>query len=429
MSDPTAADLWRQADELERAGRVEPLVVGSAGQPVLNRSLRKAQALRAEARRLEGLPVRRGDTPTCVRMAAAADLEGLADTLESVGAECPSAGRLARQIRRHLDLAARVVRTPPRPCGNPSCSALLPPVYITQVGRSRLYCSDACRSAVHPSPPTAQRGPRPCEFCGWTFDGSHAGHRFCSTDCSNALGRKIRRTKSFTLIDVLDCGQCGHVFVSTFGQQKYCSDRCNQIAKRRRRGISPHWPKAPSTRLNWSQCRECSTWYIKRSGTTVCGQSCADTRRDRQLAAGRRRARETFVSVAVTNPMVTHRCVECGSTFTTNKHSALRKYCSTRCGRRAVKRTRRHLERAAERAGEHFTVREIADRDGWVCHICQRRIPDKGSWTNEDDDPTIDHLVPLSRGGEHTRVNVAIAHRLCNSCRGATGIAQLRLIA
>lgn len=127
--------------------------------------------------------------------------------------------------------------------------------------------------------------------------------------------------------------------------------------------------------------------------------------------------------------MVTHRCVECGSTFTTNKHSALRKYCSTRCGRRAVKRTRRHLERAAERAGEHFTVREIADRDGWVCHICQRRIPDKGSWTNEDDDPTIDHLVPLSRGGEHTRVNVAIAHRLCNSCRGATGIAQLRLIA
>lgn len=234
------------------------------------------------------------------------------------------------------------------------------------------------------------------------------------------------------------CAVCPQRFAAELAKmgKRYCSDRCKQSAKRRKRGQPAR--EGASTPLRWAKCEWCSAWFIKRTTRKSCSSECSaarrrhrrmtDPNRPARLAAGRRRYRETFVGVAATNPSVDHRCQECDASFTTNRYSSIRKFCSKACCQRAHHRTRRHLERAAERAGEHFTVREIAARDGWICHICQRRIPDKGSWTNEDDDPTIDHLVPLSRGGEHTRANVAIAHRLCNSRRGAAGIVQLRLI-
>jgi 5-methylcytosine-specific restriction endonuclease McrA len=42
---------------------------------------------------------------------------------------------------------------------------------------------------------------------------------------------------------------------------------------------------------------------------------------------------------------------------------------------------------------------------------------------------TLDHLIPLSKGGNHTSDNLALAHGRCNSRRGAGRIpAQLRLL-
>lgn len=33
--------------------------------------------------------------------------------------------------------------------------------------------------------------------------------------------------------------------------------------------------------------------------------------------------------------------------------------------------------------------------------------------------PTLDHVIPLAKGGEHSRANVRCAHFICNSRRGA----------
>jgi 5-methylcytosine-specific restriction endonuclease McrA len=32
--------------------------------------------------------------------------------------------------------------------------------------------------------------------------------------------------------------------------------------------------------------------------------------------------------------------------------------------------------------------------------------------------PTVDHIIPLARGGSHTWDNVQLAHHLCNSLKG-----------
>lgn len=66
---------------------------------------------------------------------------------------------------------------------------------------------------------------------------------------------------------------------------------------------------------------------------------------------------------------------------------------------------------------EHFTRKEIGGRAGWVCGICQ----DPGRLASPTADrldqvvAVVDHVVPPGRGGTHTRDNVQIAHRFCNS--------------
>jgi 5-methylcytosine-specific restriction endonuclease McrA len=71
--------------------------------------------------------------------------------------------------------------------------------------------------------------------------------------------------------------------------------------------------------------------------------------------------------------------------------------------------------RAAKRAVpcEDFTDREIYDRDGWRCGICGEGIDAALRWP-EPFSVSLDHIVPLARGGSHTRDNVQAAHLRCN---------------
>lgn len=59
---------------------------------------------------------------------------------------------------------------------------------------------------------------------------------------------------------------------------------------------------------------------------------------------------------------------------------------------------------------EVFSDREIFERDGWICGICGEPIV-RG-------EQSIDHILPVSKGGQHTRANVRAAHYICNRNRG-----------
>ncbi|MGW9637448.1 HNH endonuclease [Nocardiopsis alba] len=90
---------------------------------------------------------------------------------------------------------------------------------------------------------------------------------------------------------------------------------------------------------------------------------------------------------------------------------------------------RRHRRRALEAQAfvEDFTPESIYERDSWTCHLCGQGIgkttkaPDPGA-------PSIDHIVPLSRGGKHERSNVAAAHFGCNARKG-NRIASVQVVA
>jgi 5-methylcytosine-specific restriction endonuclease McrA len=65
----------------------------------------------------------------------------------------------------------------------------------------------------------------------------------------------------------------------------------------------------------------------------------------------------------------------------------------------------------------------LADRDNWTCWICDYLIDKTIQWSDDWSINrwyrTIDHIVPLSRGGHHTYDNTRIAHWYCNVTRGA----------
>jgi 5-methylcytosine-specific restriction endonuclease McrA len=78
---------------------------------------------------------------------------------------------------------------------------------------------------------------------------------------------------------------------------------------------------------------------------------------------------------------------------------------------------RRRMRMEQARTAETFTPREVHMRDQWTCQLCRQPIDPEVAWP----DPmsaSVDHIVPLSRGGQHSLINVQSAHLGCNSSKG-----------
>ncbi len=60
---------------------------------------------------------------------------------------------------------------------------------------------------------------------------------------------------------------------------------------------------------------------------------------------------------------------------------------------------------------EKIDRRAIYDRDNGECHLCGKHVPEK--------EMELDHLIPVSRGGDHVALNLRVSCRSCNRRRGA----------
>jgi hypothetical protein len=66
---------------------------------------------------------------------------------------------------------------------------------------------------------------------------------------------------------------------------------------------------------------------------------------------------------------------------------------------------------------------EVFLRDNWICHLCAEIVPEqsrlsRGTYLGGRSDrraPVVDHVIPLSMGGDHTFENCKTAHRACNA--------------
>lgn len=165
---------------------------------------------------------------------------------------------------------------------------------------------------------------------------------------------------------------------------------------------------------------------MSSSRRRICDDICQEVAKRRRGVIGEiRRSEHTLVSVEDGIWVWEKCCQACGAAFVTASRAVLCDGCwESRNGERnALKNSRR---RGAP-TGDPVRLEEIAERDGFRCHLCGRHV-DMARMSPDSLSPSLDHLVPISTGGVHDPSNVALAHRGCNSRRGANGAVQLRLV-
>lgn len=102
-------------------------------------------------------------------------------------------------------------------------------------------------------------------------------------------------------------------------------------------------------------------------------------------------------------------------------------HCSKECRRsherhnlKNSKTDRHHRERALRNGVDYvpgITLRKLVQKNGLTCALCGGKCnwKDKRYGDCGPKYPSIDHIIPLSKGGAHTWENVQVAHFECNS--------------
>jgi 5-methylcytosine-specific restriction endonuclease McrA len=97
-----------------------------------------------------------------------------------------------------------------------------------------------------------------------------------------------------------------------------------------------------------------------------------------------------------------------------------RAYLQTEAGKAAAARAdaARRSRITGQRMDRNITTRAVAERDGWTCYLCGCEVTQRTY--------TMDHVIPVSRGGLHEWGNLRCACRRCNSRKGAKTLEEYR---
>lgn len=185
------------------------------------------------------------------------------------------------------------------------------------------------------------------------------------------------------------CKSCGGTFDTTLHKIKYENPKC------------PHCKAEEQRKRKQAEAERKAQLEIERIAQ--------EEERERIRQERERKAQERW-----------HDCPVCGTR--TNRP----KYCSKECANRtanARKEASRRIKIETNMVDKDITLSALFNRDGGVCHICgdQCRWDDyttvNGQKIAGDWYPSIDHVVPISKGGQHSWKNVKLAHRLCNTIK------------
>ncbi|MCG0679858.1 hypothetical protein IMAU70100_01054 [Lactiplantibacillus plantarum] len=120
-------------------------------------------------------------------------------------------------------------------------------------------------------------------------------------------------------------------------------------------------------------------------------------------------------------PIFFKQCKWCGKTFETT--SKFRCYCSKKCGKE--KKNQYHTEKKSKRYErakkngkyEIISLQRLYVRDKGKCYLCGKHLVLNEDY-NRTDAPTIEHVIPICKGGTNTWDNVKLACRKCNDEKG-----------
>ena len=117
-------------------------------------------------------------------------------------------------------------------------------------------------------------------------------------------------------------------------------------------------------------------------------------------------------------------CVVCGGIYYVDGLHTYSKMCSKACADLIHTRKRRAL--LSTSTVEDVNPVDIYEHDDWICQICGKPVK-QGVNGKHPLQPSLDHIIPLSKGGTHTPDNLRCTHLKCNIERGNRGAAQTRM--
>jgi 5-methylcytosine-specific restriction endonuclease McrA len=214
------------------------------------------------------------------------------------------------------------------------------------------------------------------------------------------------------------CGRPTKPKLGASGRQPmYCRQACKQKAYEARHPSRPKKIKQPTlcayfakhctgcgaaggARRDWSRCHEC----IRRDGLAAARLSHRLMCEAKHKAAG-----------------LVAKCGECSCSFCPTygySHATLCQVCAAerlKASNRASKAARKARERRA--LVDRVDPFVVFERDGWACRMCGTHTPREKRGTYEPDAPELDHIKPLSKGGEHSYANTQCCCRRCNGIK------------
>ena len=180
-------------------------------------------------------------------------------------------------------------------------------------------------------------------------------------------------------------------------------------------------------------CKCCmSSWHKERYGSVEveikcerCGTKKTTTRTDVKFCSRKCKGLARGASLkdkrVAGNAVRTRSCANCGALLSPEKRSDAY-FCSNDCmqaSRNTIKKaTSRITARGSDGTVHRVRRIDIYERDHWICQLCGTEVDRSGRHPNPDA-PSLDHIVPVARGGTHEASNLQTTHLRCNLARGA----------
>ncbi len=181
-------------------------------------------------------------------------------------------------------------------------------------------------------------------------------------------------------------------------------------------------------------CKECGAALGPRmqANRAFCSDACANRsfRRTQDPSERRRRHKEWRDATAdrrrekflASRP--DKACAECGMPLPIDRGNK-RRFCDMKCGNAWSLREHRHIRLESTRVRQRKLVGPGVSEADWI-RLCNR-FAGRCAYCGVRAKLTLDHVVPVSRGGQHSIGNILPACGGCNSRKRARFITEWRL--
>src|SRR5699024_1046168 len=222
------------------------------------------------------------------------------------------------------------------------------------------------------------------------------------------------------------CEQCNEEFESIRQSSKFCSEKCRVKYYKQNNGEKKICVYCRKEVYNYNDNKSyCTplckhTHAVSKKRIVLKRWHCKNSNKEHRTIKGRRkkfcdeRCRHAYTYVGISREH-NIKCKECGQHKTVSLNRKI--FCSKKCYNKFSWRYNelKRREKIFSNGNVHrdISIERLLKRDGVLCYLCNEKVVISDD-TNAPYYPSIEHVIPISKGGTHTWDNVKLAHRKCN---------------